>query len=198
MTRFTAGISALVLALVPLTGPLAAQDDPMALQRCVWSCLANFGPNTNPAYHACVERVCSGLSEGEGGGGGQQQAQGDPTRGWVTGRTGSGVGYAGVDGVRGKTGLYYFCGRGQSFLRVIGIDGGERGMIVEVDGQQFPLRFSPNGQNQPESTLAYSDPVIQALQGGSRVRVLTYDGPVVVDAPLSGSSRALAQVISSC
>ncbi|APZ54759.1 hypothetical protein Ga0080574_TMP4425 [Salipiger abyssi] len=171
---------------------VAAQIEISDEQRCVWSCL--YGPGqgdpASAAYNACVRDTCTG-------GGGQQPAQ-DASQAWVTGRSGAGVGYAGVDGVRGQTGLYYFCGGGQSFLRVIGIDGGERGMIVEVDGKDFPLSFAPNSRNQPESAQPFSAPVIQALQSGSRVRVMTYDGIAVVDATLRGSSRALAQVISSC
>lgn len=190
--RFLAAM-AIAAVLSPVPAMVAAED--AALQQCVWSCL--YGPGKgNPAssaYNACVAAKCTGGSGSAG-----QAPTGDPTKAWVAGRTGSGVGYAGVDGVRGKTGLYYFCGAGQSFLRVIGIDGGERGMLVDVDGRRFELRFAPNSANQPESKLPYNAPVIQALQAGNRVKVLTYDGLTVVDAVLRGSSRALAQVISSC
>ncbi|MFZ5963761.1 hypothetical protein ACOXXX_12470 [Thalassococcus sp. BH17M4-6] len=185
-------VYAVLLVLIGL--PAAAQQDPMEVQRCVWSCLANHGPNTNPAYHQCVERVCVPMQQ-------QQQApaaQADARERWIAARTSAGVGYAGVDGRRDGTGLYYFCGQGQSFLRVVGIDGGERGMIIDVDGRQFPLSFRPNARNQPESTLAPHAPVMQALQSGNRVKVLSYELGAIVDAPLRGSSRALAQVISGC
>ncbi|MBS0122946.1 hypothetical protein [Thetidibacter halocola] len=186
---------AALAGLVALAAPARAQEDPMALQRCVWSCL--YGPGKNdpasPAYSACVAQRCTGESAAT-----TPAPPADPTQGWAASRTGAGVGYAGVDGVPGQTGLYYFCGQGQSFLRVIGIDGGERGMIVEIDGRQFPLTFRPNSSNVPESHLPYTAPVIQALQSGSRVRVLSYEAGVVVDATLAGSRRALAQVISSC
>jgi hypothetical protein len=46
--------------LALLAGPSAA--DEMALQRCVWACLAQFGPNTNPAYHQCVSARCTPAS----------------------------------------------------------------------------------------------------------------------------------------
>ena len=49
------------LALALLPGGLAAQD-PMAQQRCVWACLADHGPNTTPAYHACVVAKCTGTA----------------------------------------------------------------------------------------------------------------------------------------
>ena len=47
----------LAVALV-LTGPALAQN-PMETQRCVWRCLSEFGPNTNPAYHHCVAQRCT-------------------------------------------------------------------------------------------------------------------------------------------
>ena len=46
------------VAAAALAAPASAQD-PMALQRCVWSCLSSFGPNTNPAYHQCVAENCA-------------------------------------------------------------------------------------------------------------------------------------------
>ena len=171
----------------------AAQAQVSDAQRCVWSCL--YGPGkgdpASAAYNRCVEERCAAADA-------PQAQQGDPKQEWIAGRTSSGIGYAGVDGRASGSGLYYFCGKGQSFLRVLGIDGGERGMIVEVDGQQFELRFRPNSRNQPESALPYTAPVIQALQTGKRVKVLSYEAGVIVDAPLKGSRRALAQVISSC
>lgn len=50
----------ITLALVSsvLAGSAAAQDG-MEVQRCVWGCLAAFGPNTNPAYHQCVANRCA-------------------------------------------------------------------------------------------------------------------------------------------
>ncbi|TLP46954.1 hypothetical protein FDK21_08040 [Cohaesibacter sp. CAU 1516] len=35
----------------------------MALQRCIWSCLANSPGATSPKYHACVERNCNETQE---------------------------------------------------------------------------------------------------------------------------------------
>lgn len=39
------------------------QEDPMAEQRCVWSCLANSRGATDPAYNQCVNTNCSGGGE---------------------------------------------------------------------------------------------------------------------------------------
>lgn len=37
-----------------------ADADPMEQQRCIWRCLADAKGNTDPRYHACVERLCIG------------------------------------------------------------------------------------------------------------------------------------------
>jgi peptidoglycan hydrolase-like protein with peptidoglycan-binding domain len=53
-----------ILLLAAIVGiastPVQAQsgDDEMALQRCVWMCLANSTGNADPAYDACVEKHC--------------------------------------------------------------------------------------------------------------------------------------------
>ncbi|SEL04118.1 hypothetical protein SAMN05444413_105123 [Roseivivax marinus] len=183
--------------LASMAIPAAAQDDdPMAFQRCIWRCLAAEGPADNPAYHQCVARVCG---DEPGTGGGNASSSGDPTRAWQVGRAPDGRAYAGVDGVRGQSGLYYFCGDGAGTLRVVGIDGGERRLIVDVDGRQFDTGFERSAQGDfPEARMAPSDPLLQALQSGSRVKVLSDELGAVVDATLSGSSRALGQVISGC
>ena len=36
----------------------SAADDPMAVQRCVWSCLANSKGADDPAYERCVKEYC--------------------------------------------------------------------------------------------------------------------------------------------
>lgn len=47
-------------ALIFLTlAPSGAAQDGMEMQRCVWRCLAAFGPATAPAYHQCVADQCT-------------------------------------------------------------------------------------------------------------------------------------------
>jgi len=36
----------------------SAAEDPMAVQRCVWSCLANSKGADDPAYERCVKQNC--------------------------------------------------------------------------------------------------------------------------------------------
>lgn len=54
------GLNLLAAAIaIWCAGPVLAQrDDGMETQRCVWRCLANSSGNQDPAYQACVDRVC--------------------------------------------------------------------------------------------------------------------------------------------
>jgi|GEM_PF-2744859 len=45
-------------AALLLAAPAAAQDDPMEMQRCIWSCLADSKGADDPAYHQCIARNC--------------------------------------------------------------------------------------------------------------------------------------------
>ncbi|MDZ4790841.1 MAG: hypothetical protein SGJ17_06450 [Hyphomicrobiales bacterium] len=53
----------IIVALVLLACtsiPAAVEEDYMEVQRCVWRCLAGSKGADDPAYNACVERLCSG------------------------------------------------------------------------------------------------------------------------------------------
>ena len=50
---------ALAFALfLSAAAPVAAEDDPMELQRCIWRCLAGAKGPDDPKYHKCVEAKC--------------------------------------------------------------------------------------------------------------------------------------------
>ncbi|MEM7319860.1 MAG: hypothetical protein AAF408_12655, partial [Pseudomonadota bacterium] len=57
MTRII--IAFLAVALFSAPTALAQNQDPMALQRCIWACLADFPGSDNPLYHQCVQQRCS-------------------------------------------------------------------------------------------------------------------------------------------
>ena len=55
-------IRMILLVLLAVTVPsvaIAQSEDEMAVQRCVWACLANSNGANDPEYHACVERNCN-------------------------------------------------------------------------------------------------------------------------------------------
>ncbi len=190
-------IFAALILFAAIWQPVDAQEESMELQRCIWSCLSEYGPADNPAYHQCVARVCD--TSGGSGSVAQNTARSvDAREQWIAGRTQSGVGYAGVDGQYPETGLYYFCGQGQSFLRVVGMSEDRRSIIIFVDETRFQLPFRLNQRDQFEVELPYTAPVIQALQAGNRLRIMVEGTDGVMEAPLRGSRAALAQVISNC
>ncbi|MBP1804600.1 hypothetical protein [Rubellimicrobium aerolatum] len=54
------GIVLLAATGLPAGAQEAAVEAVMEEQRCVWACLANFGPADDPAYGDCVQAQCSG------------------------------------------------------------------------------------------------------------------------------------------
>ena len=51
-------ILAVATASLASAPAFAQANDEMELQRCSWRCLAQSSGNDDPAYHACVDRVC--------------------------------------------------------------------------------------------------------------------------------------------
>jgi len=64
----------ILIGLVNFAAPAVA-DDEMALQRCVWMCLANSKGNSDPAYSACVEKYCAEESSDATAGTGRKDAK---------------------------------------------------------------------------------------------------------------------------
>lgn len=172
-------------------GAAMAQEDPMEVQRCVWSCLSNFGPADNPAYEQCVVDHC-GFDEAS-----DQAAT--PT-GWQSGRIDNGrTAYAGVDTPDGGKGVYYFCDRaGRSELMIAGVSGPAGAWALVIDGQTYAFNFAVRA-NGVSTRIDPGDDVLGALSRGSRVAL---SGPGLPDNDtsmgLSGSSRAISQTLSFC
>lgn len=181
-----------ILALGLLgTGAAKAQEDPMEVQRCVWSCLSNFGPADNPAYEQCVIDHCGFDRPSE---------PGNAPTGWQTGRIDNGrTAYAGVDTPDGGTGVYYFCDRaGRSELMIAGVSGPAGAWALVIDGQTHAFNFALRA-NGVSTRIDPGDDVLLALSRGSRVAL---SGPGLPDNDtsmgLGGSSRAISQALSYC
>lgn len=183
----------LVSILVWLFGAACAmaQSDPMETQRCVWSCLSNFGPASNPAYEQCVIDHC-GFDD--------QPANSAAPSGWQAGRIDGGrTAYAGVDTPDGGKGVYYFCDKaGRSELMIAGVGGPAGAWALVIDGATYSFRFKVR-RNGVSTTIRPGDSVLGALSGGSRVAL---SGPGLpnndVSMGLSGSSRAISQTLAFC
>lgn len=194
MTRI-AGITFGVLAFV--AGSAAAQiapDDPMEMQRCVWSCLANSNGATDPAYSACVEAICN-APQGNGFEGG---ANGPGA--WTTGTTADGLGlYAAmVDPVTANT-LYYICDRsGAGYLLLTGqVEGPSATLTVQIGANPYPLWFELQGGGYYAATPRDSA-VITLMARGGMVQVLNATGYVLgtYSTPMQGN--AVADVDRRC
>jgi hypothetical protein len=170
-------------------GMAAADDDPMAVQRCVWSCLANNGPASNPAYEQCVVTHC--------GFEGQKKAA---SVGWTSGAIDGGVTrFAGVDTADERYGVYYFCDRaGRSELMIAGVDGPAGAWALVIDGETYAFRFDLRS-NGVSTAIARNDGVLSALRRGTTVAL---SGPGLPDndtaMPLTGSSRAISTALKWC
>ncbi|MHA6347058.1 hypothetical protein [Roseivivax sp. CAU 1761] len=186
---------AAIAALLAGAGMAGAQMSDDELQRCVWRCLAGFGPAENPAYHQCVERQCSPGTR-PAAPAQSRPAPADPTAAWQAGRSSDGTGFAGIDGAAGRTGLYYLCRGGRGTLRLVGLPAAG-GAVVEVDGRAHRPGFRAAGGH-AEAALAPGAALLAALRSGRRVRVTGDDGRTLLDLPLAGSGRALGQVIAGC
>lgn len=159
----------------------------MAVQRCVWSCLSNFGPATNPAYEQCVVDHCGFESTAA------------PAE-WRSGAIDGGkTRYAGVDTADEAYGLYYFCDRsGRSELMIAGVEGPAGAWAVVIDGATYAFNFDLR-DNGVSTLISPKDDVLRGLQKG---RGVALSGPGLPDndtsMPLKGSSRAISSALKWC
>lgn len=176
-------------------GPLAAQGDPMAMQRCIWRCLANSSGASDPRYHQCVTTVCSQIGEPE-----VHVPQVPNARSWVAGTATDGVTrYAGILGAEGAAqGLYYMCTfRGQSYLALFGFEGPGATLQVQVDGVAYALNFHRN-RGELTFDIPGNSPFLEGLPRGQRLRVVTGAGALLLDVPLSGAWAAINRTKRAC
>jgi|GEM_PF-3139471 len=188
----------LATPLVLLAAPAGAMSEE-ELQRCVWGCLANFGPNTNPAYHACVKDNCvaDGSASGEPAG---TSGPATPTisKRWSSGSTHDGSAYYAGFVEDESYGFYYLCDRrGRSELTLTGLQGPGATMSIVVDGVDFPKHFD-KGSGGHTVPLSPDDPLFAALGRGTLVEVRNPSGTKVLRYGLAGSSKALTAAVGNC
>lgn len=151
----------------------------MEVQRCVWRCLADFGPADRPEYAACVEARCN-----------------EATSHWSVAPMADGRGLAAgaADPVMG-TQLWVICaaGGGPRYLALSGTEGPDAMLTLSIDqGQAIALPFRPSGGvYYAELTAPYA--AIAAMRAGGQVHLFNAIGTALFSAPLSGAAEALAQ-----
>lgn len=187
-----------VLALLSLAGPGAAQMDPMAMQRCVWNCLARSSGASDPRYHMCVAQVCSNIHPPIQ----QAPVQAEPpnAQAWTSGVATDGITrFAGVLAADGSgRGLYYMCTfQGQSYLALFGADTPGGPLQLQIDGVGYGLNFHRN-RGELTFDLPARSPFLETLPRGRNLRVVDGAGNIVIEATLSGAWAALSQTKRVC
>ena len=188
----------LATRLVIQAAPAGAMSEE-ELQRCVWGCLANFGPNTNPAYHTCVKDKCvADGSEPVGASGTSVPAAPTVAKRWSSGSTHDGSAYYAGFVEDESYGFYYLCDRqGRSELTLTGLQGPAAAFSIVVDGVDFQQQFNKDSARHA-APLSPGDPLFAALSRGAFVEVRNPSGATVMRYGLSGSSKALDVAVKSC
>lgn len=191
-------LSGLLAALV-LAGPAGAQMDPMAMQRCVWNCLARSSGASDPRYHMCVSQVCSSIhppiQQAP-----VQQAQPPNAEAWTTGiATDRLTSFAGVLARDGSgRGLYYMCTHmGQSYLALFGFEGPGGVLQLQIDGVGYGLTFHRN-RGELTFDLPARSPFLETLPRGRVLRVVNSAGHLLMETTLSGAWAALSRTKRGC
>lgn len=181
---------ALILLLV--VGPIRsaeAEQDPMDVQRCVWSCLANSPGASSPEYEQCVQRHCTGFS---------QPAPGPVRSDWQGGVASDGVHrYATTPAEQGYA-LTYFCSKTQSFFTLdhLPVPPGQYRLIV--GNVEFLVPF-----DMARGVLSVNIPPVSPFmdglrQGGDWLTVQNMQRGHVIRFSLRGADAAIGQAIEAC
>jgi hypothetical protein len=194
MTRIMAMAFGLLAIVAGAAVAQTAAEDPMEVQRCVWSCLANSSGASDPAYSACVEAICNAPQED-----GLENSAGNPGA-WTTGVTADGLGlYAAmVDPVTANT-LYFLCDRsGAGYLMLTGqAEGPSATLTVQIGANPYPLWFEEQGGGYYANTPRDST-VIALMARGGMVQVLNATGYVMGTYPTPMQGNAVADVDLRC
>ena len=163
----------------------------MAMQRCVWSCLANSPGASSWQYNQCVQQRCAGIGENP------VPAQTGP---WRNGVASDGFSqFAGVEAEgRSDLGLYYFCNRTRaSYLALFGLDGDGGLITLQIDQSAYALNFTRSGAAL-RFDLPPRSPFLDVLSRGRQVVLTNALGAELFRAPLGGATLALGKARTAC
>lgn len=183
-------ILAVLVLLWPGIG--VAQDDPMALQRCVWACLADSPGAASLQYNQCVDTRCVA----------QPQLQTTPSlptfrSDWRGGLASNGVHhYAGTQAEQGYA-FNYFCTPTESFF-VLGdlpIEAGQYRLLIGSVEYLVPF-------DRKRGALSVDIPpgsaFMQAVQRGQMLTVQDMNRRHVIRFSLAGAQNALSTAVGQC
>jgi hypothetical protein len=188
----------LVLLMAPVPA-VAQEEDPMALQRCIWRCLAGSPGAASAQYNQCVEDQCTGIEEPV-----QSMAPASdgapvaPPQVWSAGVASDGVHrFAGIDRGQGQ-GFYYLCSaQGASYFTLSGLPLDPGQMQVIIGDVRYLVPFDA-ARGDLSVNIPPATPFIEAVAAGDRMDVLTPEGYSVLSISLMGARASLAQAVAGC
>ena len=164
---------------------LAQDDDPMAVQRCVWACLANSPGAASAQYDQCVRARCM-----------EQPAVPSATD-WRAGLTSNGSHhFAGIDAEQGYE-FYYFCNAAERYFALVGlpVSAGEHRLVIGNVAYQVPF---DRRRGDLTVDLPATSVVGLAMRAGGMMDVQSLNGQHVIRFSLRGATRALQRTASAC
>lgn len=180
----------ILLILCLLATPVGAEEDPMELQRCIWRCLAGSPGAGSAQYNDCVQRLCVA-----------------PTPQTATPVPGPWQGGVASDNRRQFAGLsvpgsdlafFYLCSRqGESYFALYGLDGPAAQMRFVIDTQPYLVPFDWVG-GEFRVDIPVGAPFMNALAGGTGLRVLNSSGNPLMTLSLQGARAALQRAVDAC
>lgn len=173
----------------------SAQEDPMAVQRCVWRCLAGSPGAASPEYNQCVARSCGAQTAPKPQIRAPTPAPVRPA--WRAGLASDGVHrFAGTDAEQGY-GFYYFCTATTSFftLTALPMQAGQYRFVIGTVAYQVPFDRS---RGDLSVNIPPGSPFLQGVQSGSWLQVEALNGTPLVQFSLVGAGAAIAQAVQAC
>ena len=182
----------LVLILVFLVGAVrtaAAQDDPMVLQRCIWSCLANSPGASSPQYNLCVEERCVESQ--------QQPASAAPSD-WHAGIASDGLHRFATTPAEQGYAFTYFCSPGQSYFVLDSLPNpaGQYRLIIGTIEYLVPF---DRVRGALSVNIPPASPFMDGVRrGGDWLTVQTMQRGHVIRFSLRGADTAIGDAIEAC
>jgi len=160
----------------------------MVMQRCVWSCLANNPPATNPAYHACVDRACT-----------PENLYGRPAPSdWLSGTATDGVHRFAMTQAEQGMAFTYFCMPGQSYFVLGGVPvpPGQYRMLI---GQTDYIVTLDMSRGVLSATIPPDNVFMTAVRnGGDWLTIREMQGAYLLRFSLRGADTHIAQALAGC
>ncbi len=157
----------------------------MALQQCIWRCLAGSPGAASAQYTQCVNTTCIAATPA--------------APAWVWGRTEDGRRlYAGYQEPGDELGFYYLCSpQGESFFTLTGLEGPDAQMRFVIGSVQYLVPFVWVGGDF-RVDLAPGDTFMNAIASATSMRVQNASGFDIFTVPLTGAAATMQSAVNVC